>query len=74
MEKGGFCFRFGHLLIIAACRIHLKDEGAGCLEFGFGIAGSQEAIVSDFNEARGQYMEEEAADKLLGGQSDLSGF
>lgn len=74
MEEGGFCLRFGHLLIIAACRSHLKDEDAGCLQFRFGIAGSQEAIVSDFNESRGQYMEEEAADKLLGGQSDLSGF
>jgi len=38
------------------------------LEFGFGVAGGQEAIMADLDEARGQYMEEETADKLLGGE------
>ena len=50
------------------------EKGSGFFEFGFGIAGGQEAVVSDFDEARGEHMEEETADKLLGGEGDLSGI
>jgi len=43
------------------------DEGPGFLQFGFGIARGQEAVVSDFDKARGQNVQQKPADKLLGG-------
>ncbi len=46
----------------------------GFFEFGFGVAGSEEPVVADFDEASGQYVEEEAADKLLGGECHQSGI
>ena len=44
------------------------EEGSGFFKFGFGVAGGEEAVVSDFDKARGEHMEEEAADKFLGGE------
>jgi hypothetical protein len=41
---------FGHRLLIPSRKIHLQDERASFFEFGFGIAGGQEAVVSDFDE------------------------
>jgi hypothetical protein len=41
---------FGHRLLILASEIHLQDKRASFFEFGFGMAGGQEAIVSDFDE------------------------
>jgi hypothetical protein len=49
-------------------------KGSGFFEFGFGVAGGQEPVVADFDEASGQDMEEEAADKFLGGECHLSGI
>ena len=73
---GGFLFflRFGVYRMVFICRFFLQEEGSGYFEFGFGVEGSQEAIVADFDEARGQYMEEETSDKLLGGERHQPGF
>ena len=68
---GGGCLfflRFGVGWMVFICGFLLPEEGSGHFEFGFGIARSQEAIVADFDKARGQHMEEETADKLLGGE------
>jgi hypothetical protein len=35
--------------LIPASEIHLQDEHSSFFEFGLGIAGSQEAIVSNFD-------------------------
>jgi hypothetical protein len=54
-------------------RFRQLEEGSGFFEFGFGVAGGEEAVVADFDEARGQHVEEEAADKFLGGEGHLPG-
>jgi len=50
------------------------EEGLGFFEFGFGVTGGQETIVSDFDKARGQHVEEKAADKLLRGEGHQPGI
>jgi hypothetical protein len=50
------------------------EEGSGFFEFGFGVAGGEEAVVADFDEARGEHVEEEAADKLLSGEGHQPGI
>ena len=50
------------------------EEGSGFFEFGFGVAGGEEAVVADFDEARGQHVEEEAEDKLLSGEGHQPGI
>ena len=35
----------------------VEEEGSGFFEFGFGVAGSEEAVVADFDEASGEHME-----------------
>jgi len=52
--------------------LHLQDQTAGVLEFGFGVSWGHQSIVTDADEAWGQDMEEETADELLGGDSDES--
>jgi hypothetical protein len=52
-----FIALFGRRGLIPASEIHLQDEYSSFFKFGFGIAGSQEAIVSDFDETRGEHME-----------------
>jgi hypothetical protein len=61
-------------LVILVIRFLPLEKGSGFFEFGFGVAGSQETVVADFDEASGQHMEEEAPDKLLGGECHLSGI
>jgi len=55
---------FGHRWLIPVSEIHLQDERSSFFEFGFGIAGGQTAIMSDFDETRGEHVEEETTDKL----------
>ena len=44
-----------------------SDEAPGFLQFRFGIAGSHEAEVADFDKARGQDVQQKTADELRGG-------
>jgi hypothetical protein len=48
----------------------VKDQASGLLKFCFCIAWSQQAIVADSDKTRGQNMEEEAPDKLVGTESN----
>ena len=52
--------------------LHLQDQTASELEFGFGISWGHEPIVTDADEARGQDVQEEATDELLGADGDGS--
>lgn len=47
----------------------LKEAASG-LEFGLNISRRHQAEVADADKAVGEYMEEEAPDKLLGSQAD----
>ena len=68
------CLGFAVCRMIFIFRFLLFEEGSGFFEFGFGVAGSQKAVVADFDEACGQHVEEEAPDKLLGGEGHLPGI
>ena len=43
------------------------DESPGFRQFGFGIARGHEAVVSDFDKARGQNVQQKPADELRSG-------
>lgn len=42
------------------------------LQFGFSVLGSKQSIVSDFHEAFGQQVSDEALDRLMAGEADES--
>jgi hypothetical protein len=44
------------------------EEGPGLLQFGFGIVGSHEAVVANFDEPGRENVPEKAADELRGGE------
>jgi hypothetical protein len=52
------------------CGLRSLQETASLLEFGLDVSGCHETEVADTNKPRGEHMEEEAADKLPGDQSD----
>jgi len=49
-----------------------QQKGAGRFPFGGGIAGCEQAEVTDADKAVGEDVEEESAEELPGGQADDS--
>ena len=49
-----------------------SKEGPGFLQFGFGIGGGHEAVVSDFDKPGRENVPQKAADKLRGGDGHQS--
>ena len=58
--------------MMPSCGVGLHDQLSCDFQFGFGVSWGEQSIVSDSDKALGQDVEQEAADKLVGGEGEES--